>query len=201
MFISCPWPIPMGKLAHIQSVICNNYTFWCWWDISRYEFSHKSRRMWRKNRSPGPSPYLSLFGLWKGVLNSHTAITLVKFYVKQTQCSNLINIFNHKPTMFPRHWSQSEFPPFLGGWSWENNLASGILTAILGNIYWSEKNVIHYMSIISQYMGGEFETSWLYYFLTQSGQSPASEPETQAIMDFLQQHQLHIEVKLCGRYV
>ena len=104
--------------------------------------------------------------------------------------------------MFPRHWSQSEFPPFLGGWSWENHLASGILTAILGNIYWWRIFTKRcYIAIISQYMGGEFETSWLYYFLTQSGQSPASEPETQAIMDFLQQHQLHIEVKLCGRDV
>ena len=34
--------------------------------ICRYEFSHRSRRMWRKNRSPSPTPVLSFLGFWKG---------------------------------------------------------------------------------------------------------------------------------------
>ena len=43
-----------------------------------YEFSQTSRRMWRKNRSPCPTPFFSFLGLWKGnLLPWHVILTFL----------------------------------------------------------------------------------------------------------------------------
>ena len=69
-----------------------------------YEFSQTSRRMWRKNRSPCPTPFFSFLGLWKGnLLPWHVILT---FFFITDLLSTLIPSGTDLNRNFPCSWGE-----------------------------------------------------------------------------------------------